>query len=387
MTASRSEIGGESRREFIAAQKATNRSILVNVDVLTEGYDDPSVNTIVMARPTSSKLVYMQALGRAVRIDPNNQEKEAYVVEVVDELPNIRYRIDNRWLYSDISDLLEPDVLDVFYDSPETLRARLRETFDRFGVLPAHREIPELSPKDRVTLLLFKTYAGGGKVTHIPLLITNDTRRSAAGFFNFLAARMRNAHGLDVEQVFRPVLAHATRFRLLCQEAVRRHVFQAMENAWELVRPEGGVVSRAIDENRPWITFVAFRFETTADALGADLLHFTNDMLNKDSICAALRTASIGEEFFLVKFPLPLRGTWGVFLPPSEFSGLQAAIERLQAHSAETDGVGQWRATVAVLGTAAIAVEQRHVQSLATIVREGMDYFRPLAQASKRKSQ
>ena len=62
------DIANESREAFIKAQKAAGRSILVNVDVLTEGYDDPTVNAVVMARPTSSKLVYMQALGRAVRM-------------------------------------------------------------------------------------------------------------------------------------------------------------------------------------------------------------------------------------------------------------------------------------------------------------------------------
>jgi superfamily II DNA or RNA helicase len=90
ISATQAEIANESRSDFIAAQKSSRRSLLVNVDVLTEGYDDPTVNTIVMARPTNSKLVYMQALGRAVRIDPENETKEAYVVEVVDNLPNIK---------------------------------------------------------------------------------------------------------------------------------------------------------------------------------------------------------------------------------------------------------------------------------------------------------
>ncbi len=70
MSAPRSEYAGESRREFIDAQKACSRSLLVNVDVLTEGYDDPTVNAVVMARPTNSKLVYMQAMGRAVPYRP-----------------------------------------------------------------------------------------------------------------------------------------------------------------------------------------------------------------------------------------------------------------------------------------------------------------------------
>lgn len=39
------------RDEFIAQEKQYKRSVLVNVTVLSEGYDDPQINTVVMARP------------------------------------------------------------------------------------------------------------------------------------------------------------------------------------------------------------------------------------------------------------------------------------------------------------------------------------------------
>jgi len=117
----------------------------------------------------------MQALGRAVRIDPNNPEKDAYVVEVVDDLPNIRYRIDNRWLYSDISDLLEPAVVDVPFGSDDERTARIRDVFDEYRVPMEYRCVPAYSPRDRVTMLLFKVYSGGGTYQHVPLVVTNDT--------------------------------------------------------------------------------------------------------------------------------------------------------------------------------------------------------------------
>ena len=150
------DIANESREAFIKAQKAAGRSILVNVDVLTEGYDDPTVNAVVMARPTSSKLVYMQALGRAVRMDPDNPDKDAYVVEVVDSLPNIRYRIDNRWLFSDIADTLEPAVLDVTYATPDERLTQLHRIYDQYNVAAQLRALPTWQPRDRLTMLLFR---------------------------------------------------------------------------------------------------------------------------------------------------------------------------------------------------------------------------------------
>jgi hypothetical protein len=107
-------------------------------------------------------------------------------------------------------------------------------------------------------------------------------------------------------------------------------------------------------------------------------------MLNADVVRATLRTRSIGNEFLLVKFPLPLRGTWGVFLPPAEFFTMRDAIERLKAHVGEPDGIAQWQAALSVLGTTTVAVEQRHIQSLTTIVREGIDYFRHVSPQSER---
>lgn len=386
LPATNDEIVGELRSDFIVAQKSSTRSIVVNVDVLTEGYDDPTVNAVVMARPTNSKLVYMQALGRAVRIDPQNEEKEAYVVEISDNLPNINYRIDNRWLYSDISDQLEPDVVDVFYPSSDALNAHIAEIFDKFHVRPEYRIVPEYSLRDRITMLLFKVYTGEEQFENVPILITNKTRQAAAGFFNFLAARMKQLHGLDVEQVFRPVSSLARQFAVLEKASARKIIFQAMENAWDLVSGNTKGVTPQIEAGRPWISFVSFRLQMSVEALGADLLRFTEDMLNKDPVRTTLRTGSIGSEFVLVKFPLPLRGTLGVFLPPGEFAKLKETVEKLRGHASEPDGVYQWQAAVSVLGTATVPIEQRHIQSLTTIVREQLDYFRPVDRQSVRRA-
>jgi superfamily II DNA or RNA helicase len=370
------EISGEDRKEFIQAQKAVARSIMVNVDVLTEGYDDPTVNAVVMARPTSSKLVYMQAMGRAVRIDPNNGAKEAYVLEVVDTLPNIRYRIENRWLYSDVSDLLEPDVIDAYYSSPAELRDKIGQVFEQFDVPVRYRSLPAFSTRDRITMLLFKFYVAEDKYEHVPLLISNDTRQAAAALFNFLAARMDKLHGMDVQQIFKMVRVHADKLAQFSEPATRKLVLHAMENAWEVVTKDKKALSTAISGGKPWLSFVSFRLRMADDALGVDLLQFTDDMLNKESVRETLRTASVAPSFVLVKFPLPLRGTWGVFLPPPEFAELRQTVSKLESHALEPDGVYQWQAAISTIGTALVPVEQRHIQSLTTIVRERLDYFR-----------
>ena len=42
--------------------------VLTNVQVLCEGFDEPLVDCVIMARPTQSRALYVQALGRGLRL-------------------------------------------------------------------------------------------------------------------------------------------------------------------------------------------------------------------------------------------------------------------------------------------------------------------------------
>jgi superfamily II DNA or RNA helicase len=44
--------------------------VLTNAMLLTEGYDDPGIECIVMLRPTKSRALYAQAIGRGTRVHP-----------------------------------------------------------------------------------------------------------------------------------------------------------------------------------------------------------------------------------------------------------------------------------------------------------------------------
>ena len=62
--------------------KAGRVQFLCACDLLTEGWDSPQTAVLVMARPTMSKVLYVQQLGRGTRSHPG---KEAlYVLDVVD---------------------------------------------------------------------------------------------------------------------------------------------------------------------------------------------------------------------------------------------------------------------------------------------------------------
>lgn len=57
----------EDRREMLTEYKAGSFQFLVNVGVATEGFDEPGIELVVMARPTKSRSLYTQMAGRGFR--------------------------------------------------------------------------------------------------------------------------------------------------------------------------------------------------------------------------------------------------------------------------------------------------------------------------------
>lgn len=56
--------------------------VLTNCMVLSEGFDEPSISGIILARPTRSALLYTQMIGRGTR--PYPAKKQTIVVDIVD---------------------------------------------------------------------------------------------------------------------------------------------------------------------------------------------------------------------------------------------------------------------------------------------------------------
>lgn len=57
----------DDRRDLLRGHRAGEYQFLCNVGVLTEGYDDPGIACIAMARPTKSRALYAQCIGRGLR--------------------------------------------------------------------------------------------------------------------------------------------------------------------------------------------------------------------------------------------------------------------------------------------------------------------------------
>lgn len=62
------------RDEIIAAFKERKLKFLVNVSVLTTGFDAPHVDVIAILRPTESASLYQQIIGRGLRLNPGKTD-------------------------------------------------------------------------------------------------------------------------------------------------------------------------------------------------------------------------------------------------------------------------------------------------------------------------
>lgn len=70
------------RQKALADFRAGHTQVLTNVGVLTEGFDDPGVSCVAMARPTRSDGLYAQCVGRGTRLHPD--KKNCLVLDFVD---------------------------------------------------------------------------------------------------------------------------------------------------------------------------------------------------------------------------------------------------------------------------------------------------------------
>lgn len=66
-------------------RKGGDIDVLINVNILTEGTDVPDVQSVFLTRPTFSKILMTQMMGRGLRGEAAGGTKEAYIVTFIDD--------------------------------------------------------------------------------------------------------------------------------------------------------------------------------------------------------------------------------------------------------------------------------------------------------------
>ena len=71
----------ETRKAILAGLKSGSIQVVTNCGVLTEGFDEPTISCVVVARPTTFQGLYVQMVGRGTRLAPG--KKDLLIIDVV----------------------------------------------------------------------------------------------------------------------------------------------------------------------------------------------------------------------------------------------------------------------------------------------------------------
>jgi superfamily II DNA or RNA helicase/HKD family nuclease len=86
----------DERREALRRLHAGELQILFAVDLFNEGLDIPSIDTVLLLRPTESAVVFLQQLGRGLRLSPDTGKSCLTVLDFIGQQHH-RFRFDLRY--------------------------------------------------------------------------------------------------------------------------------------------------------------------------------------------------------------------------------------------------------------------------------------------------
>ena len=77
-------LSSEQRKRVLSEFESGKITVICNVMILTEGWDCPFVECVIMARPTKNQSLYIQAVGRGLRLSPSTGKTHCLVIDVAD---------------------------------------------------------------------------------------------------------------------------------------------------------------------------------------------------------------------------------------------------------------------------------------------------------------
>jgi hypothetical protein len=190
------ELKSDERAKILKDFREGILQVLTNVGVLTEGFDDPGVSCVAMARPTKSEALYIQCVGRGMRLA--DQKEDCLVLDFVDlshlnlvTLPTLFGMPKEMDLYGERADEVAQKYEKLILDHPEVeweaealtiqdLREKI-EVFDPLKI-KLSPEIKAISDKGwcslgqrGIVLHFFSGKSSSMKFNELAILLTSET--------------------------------------------------------------------------------------------------------------------------------------------------------------------------------------------------------------------
>lgn len=156
-----STFSDKDRKDVLSWFKETPNAILTSVGILTTGFDEPTVETIILNRATRSLTLYHQMIGRGSRRLPNKNK-----FKLIDLGNNVRrfgiwqdyinwqdaFKFPDRFLESRLSESDDIE-FEVEYEFPKGLKERLNtEKLDSFSMRDVYYECLDNNEKGKIAV-------------------------------------------------------------------------------------------------------------------------------------------------------------------------------------------------------------------------------------------
>ncbi len=121
----------EDRREILEAFKMGTFQAMCNSLLVTTGFDEPTITGIVNLRPTKSRIMLTQILGRGTRLKPDGSPHDDLLV------------LDPLWQSPDLEELITPASLFAAKEEDEKEVAKRIRSGDQLDLMQVHAAVVE----------------------------------------------------------------------------------------------------------------------------------------------------------------------------------------------------------------------------------------------------
>jgi len=151
-------VSSKEREKAIRGFKDGTIQVLINVNILTEGVDLPATQTVFLARPTTSRTLMMQMIGRGLRGKKAGGTDKSYLVSFLD-----KQDLGNQIAWVNPEQLFIEENFDFSHEQPDRQKRLLRlisiDMYQQFALmvdeLANNDELAKLDFLDRIPLGLY----------------------------------------------------------------------------------------------------------------------------------------------------------------------------------------------------------------------------------------
>jgi len=144
------------RRDLITAFRASQFPVLLNCAILTEGTDIPNIDCVVVAKPTRSRNIFAQMIGRGMRLSPDTGKEDCHIIDFVDSVGRVAGVVSTPHLFGlDPSEVIDDESLEELEERADKAidLVTMRSTSDTKQTVPEPKSVTYIDYEDPFALV------------------------------------------------------------------------------------------------------------------------------------------------------------------------------------------------------------------------------------------